>query len=152
MRLLVSDIKAARSFEEKEALDPTSLLGQPPAYLSFRQPIEARVHANVSGSDIIVSGHVSTRMAFNCGRCLENFERVVEGDFQQVVPLSQEFIDVTDDIRETIFIDLPLYPVCREGCRGICPGCGKNRNATACACAATQADPRWDALKKFRFH
>lgn len=39
--------------------------------------------------------------------------------------------------------------LCRPDCRGLCPRCGANRNDTDCDCAATQIDPRLEALKAF---
>jgi len=42
---------------------------------------------------------------------------------------------------------LPMKPLCREGCRGLCPVCGGNRNITACACETPALDSRWAALK-----
>ena len=42
---------------------------------------------------------------------------------------------------------LPMKPLCREDCRGLCPVCGGNRNVTACACETHVPDPRWTALK-----
>ena len=43
-------------------------------------------------------------------------------------------------------LGLEMKPLCSEGCRGLCPTCGANRNAEPCACAPT-ADPRWAPLK-----
>ena len=148
MRLLVSDIKAARFLEKMEAVDPGPLFGDPPEFVSFRHPVQA----NLTQADIIVSGHVSALITFNCSRCLEDFDRTIEGDFQEVYGLSEEFIDVTNDIRETIFIDLPLRAVCKEECKGICPRCGVNKNFSTCDCPSAKAESRWDALKKYRFH
>jgi uncharacterized protein len=42
---------------------------------------------------------------------------------------------------------LPMKPLCREDCRGLCPVCGGNRNVTACTCDGREPDPRWAALR-----
>jgi uncharacterized protein len=39
---------------------------------------------------------------------------------------------------EQIYLELPMKPVCREACRGLCPTCGADLNAGSCACAASQ--------------
>jgi len=52
-----------------------------------------------------------------------------------------------DAVREQVLLSVPLKVVCREECKGLCPTCGKNRNAESCGCAPPLGDPRWSALK-----
>jgi len=42
---------------------------------------------------------------------------------------------------------LPMKPLCRPECRGLCPVCGVNRNTTACSCETRAPDPRLAALR-----
>lgn len=53
---------------------------------------------------------------------------------------------------ERVQMALPMKPLCRPDCRGLCPGCGKDLNSMdgPCSCARETADPRWDALKALR--
>ena len=44
-------------------------------------------------------------------------------------------IELEDVLREQVLLALPMQRVCSESCKGICPGCGKNRNEHACGCA-----------------
>ena len=37
-------------------------------------------------------------------------------------------IDVGDELRDEILLALPINPLCKESCRGLCPVCGGNRN------------------------
>lgn len=37
-------------------------------------------------------------------------------------------------VRELFSLALPVQPLCREGCRGLCPRCGVDRNTTSCEC------------------
>jgi uncharacterized protein len=53
-------------------------------------------------------------------------------------------------VREQVLIALPMKPLCREDCRGLCPQCGKELNAGACACEHETGDPRLAALKNLR--
>ena len=152
MRFLVSEIRDAQFIEREESVSAQDLLGTPPAFVSFRQPVQSKVQARMTrDGEIVLSGRVSTVITFQCGRCLEHFDRPSNLDFQQVVTPEQPEIDVSAEIRETLLIDLPVRAVCREDCRGICAGCGKNLNNGACACSTEKADNRWDALKGFRF-
>ncbi len=59
-------------------------------------------------------------------------------------------IDLDPMVREQVLLALPGYPVCREGCLGLCPVCGQNRNEKRCGCDPHVPDPRWAGLAKFR--
>ncbi|MDL2279317.1 DUF177 domain-containing protein [Desulfovibrio sp. OttesenSCG-928-G11] len=50
-------------------------------------------------------------------------------------------------IWEEFSLALPVKPLCSEGCRGLCPACGKNRNSESCACEQEAGDPRLAALR-----
>jgi uncharacterized protein len=53
-------------------------------------------------------------------------------------------------VREQAYLELPMDPVCREECKGLCPHCGADRNAGDHECTETIIDPRWEALKRLR--
>jgi uncharacterized metal-binding protein YceD (DUF177 family) len=57
-------------------------------------------------------------------------------------------LDLLPALREELVLALPEFPLCREGCRGLCPSCGGNRNAIPCDCRNETTDPRWDALRE----
>ena len=57
-----------------------------------------------------------------------------------------EGLELEDILREQVLLALPMQRVCTESCKGICPGCGKNRNETVCDCRPA-VDDRWGALR-----
>jgi uncharacterized metal-binding protein YceD (DUF177 family) len=61
-----------------------------------------------------------------------------------------ETLDLGEVVREQLFLALPLKRVCHEDCQGICPTCGRNRNADRCDCPAPEEplDPRLAPLRK----
>ena len=59
-------------------------------------------------------------------------------------------IDVAPLVAEQLILALPSRALCREDCKGLCPNCGRNRNAEPCSCHQPQEDPRWEALKEIR--
>lgn len=75
-----------------------------------------------------------------CCRCLEeielDFEKKLELDFP--VEKGKRIIDLTEDIREEIFIDFPMNPLCNLECKGLCLGCGKNLNQGNCGCSKSK--------------
>jgi len=59
--------------------------------------------------------------------------------------IEHDQVDLAPLAHDAIFLDLPLAPLCREDCKGLCPQCGADWNETACACTAP-IDPRWATL------
>jgi len=48
---------------------------------------------------------------------------------------------------EEFSLALPVKPLCRDDCQGLCPVCGSNKNTDACSCKKEQGDPRLAALR-----
>jgi uncharacterized protein len=60
-------------------------------------------------------------------------------------------LDLGEVVREQILLALPLKPLCRPDCQGLCPRCGKNRNVSPCGCAPEEepGDRRFEPLRRF---
>jgi uncharacterized protein len=71
------------------------------------------------------------------------------GDAEEEV-YTGKVIDLDPLVREGLLLALPAYPVCKEGCKGLCPVCGANRNDRECGCDPHVPDPRWAALKNVK--
>lgn len=44
-------------------------------------------------------------------------------------------------------LSLPVKPLCRSDCKGLCPVCGKNKNSEECTCTVNAGDPRLAVLR-----
>ena len=124
--------------------------------ISPRSAIEVSMTCESQSDSITVMGSVSAPWAATCRRCLtpvahwltiqadEIFDkRSEDGDSY---PLEIDFIDLEPMVRDLILLELPIAPVCRDDCAGLCPECGTNRNEITCACGARRAPGPWDAL------
>jgi uncharacterized protein len=106
---------------------------------------------------IVASGRVRGRWSAVCSRCLTPLEtdfdlhlrEVFEKDpvEEETYPLRNDEIDLEQPLRDVVVPELPLVPLCRTDCAGLCPTCGANLNEGACDCPAVAADPRWEALR-----
>lgn len=96
-------------------------------------------------------GELETSLSVSCGRCLKAFtlpisavfdERFAKEGDEDMYPYRETTLDLSDLARDVIWLQVPIAPVCREGCLGICPGCGADRNTTPCGCvkAARQVE------------
>lgn len=105
---------------------------------------------------VVATGSVSAPWRGECRRCLgeatgtlsADVREVFEEDFdpEQTYPLRGDQLDLAPLVRDSVMLELPLAPLCREDCAGICPTCGADRNVAPCACDSATTDPRWAAL------
>ncbi len=76
-------------------------------------------------------------------------EPLEEGDLD-VFFYDEPVLPFEEIAREQALISLPMKPLCREDCRGLCPVCGKDLNAGDCACVRERVDPRLEILKSLK--
>ena len=127
-------------------------------------PIEARLRAESVVEGVLVTGPVDVEAEFDCARCLTKitgelsvdvcelyvgpgYEAPPEEDPYRVDGLE---IDLEPMLRDAVTLALPLRPVCREDCKGICARCGQDLNQGPCDCKEDEVDPRWAALAELR--
>lgn len=59
-------------------------------------------------------------------------------------------IELGGFVRELLALALPVQPVCREDCKGLCPRCGADRNAGPCGCGESRSNQAFAALAALR--
>ena len=69
---------------------------------------------------------------------------------EETYPLSGELLDLRPLVRDAILLDLPIAPLCRADCAGLCPTCGADLGDGPCDCAGPPPDPRWAVLDTLR--
>ncbi len=109
---------------------------------------------------LYASGRLAGEMRTDCGRCLEPYSQPLTANIAElfifppenarpgdlVVP-EEGILDLTPLVREDMLLSMPLRPLCRPDCRGLCPNCGANLNVESCTCAEENLDPRLAALR-----
>lgn len=99
--------------------------------------------------DILLRGSIRGFFGLQCSRCLKSYKHPVEITLTQLYPPETGEINLEEEIRESLILNVPSKPLCGAGCRGLCPVCGGNLNDADCGCKTAETDPRWDGLKKF---
>jgi uncharacterized protein len=135
---------------------------------NFSGEVVVDVVLEKTGRQIVLKAGIRTPATFACDRCLERYTTslscayqmyyLLEGtDTANLDPAEVQYlapgstvIDLTDDVRQTILLSVPLKLLCAESCEGLCPHCGKNLNTGPCGCTETAADPRWEKLRSLR--
>jgi uncharacterized protein len=132
-------------------------------------PVELEFDIHKDRDRFRLVGGVRTELELPCGRCLEPYRLPVASSFDiRYLPASaastaaerevdeedletscyrDDRIDLNVLLREQFYLALPMKPLCRDDCRGLCPHCGTNLNTGACDCAPTWEDPRLSALR-----
>jgi uncharacterized protein len=59
----------------------------------------------------------------------------------------QHLLDLGEALREYALLELPMRPLCKSDCRGLCAGCGVDLNVETCRCHQEPVDERFAALK-----
>lgn len=136
------------------------------AGLDFELIKPVRVQGQVAGAGpgrYYWRGDVATEVRGLCRRCLAPVQVVVAAPVRVlftddaltddpsswVIEPRATALDLGEAVREELILSVPTYVLCREDCRGLCPGCGQDLNVGSCGCRPS-ADPRWGPLEALR--
>lgn len=134
-------------------------------------PFHSWVRFTRTEKGIWVHARVDTATPCTCSRCLAEYSQRLEFTFDEEffstvdvntgarLPLpppesdaftidANHLLDLTEVMRQYTLVSIPLKPLCRADCRGLCPTCGADLNREPCACPAPSPDPRWGALRR----
>jgi len=138
--------------EDFEGSEPPAIMELNGEDVVFERPIEYRLHAQLQGHSLLVTGRLRTEATMHCGRCLRAFRQAVAvAEFVCLQELTgEDFVDLTPQMREDIILELPQRVLCQSDCKGLCPVCGKDLNEGACGCKVSREDLRWQALNRLK--
>ncbi len=130
-----------------------------------RVPVGAEAVADVVlqafDGGVAVTGTVSTRWEGECRRCLAGVDGPISAEVRELFrrgggehegsyQMGDAHLNLREMVLDSLFASLPVLPLCRSDCRGICPRCGTDRNAQECGCEDVEFDARWSALDALR--
>ncbi len=154
------------------AIEPAALaLDDDPDHVEILEAVSFMGKIARAGNDVYLTGAARGLVALRCSRCLEDFafplkchldvhyipspdqlpeEIELEAEELDESTYQGEEIDITPEIRDQLLLSLPLKPLCKEDCLGLCPKCGANLNLERCDCTVEKRDHRFDALKGWK--
>ncbi len=97
-----------------------------------------------SASDLELILEVSPNTSDSPSKTPEQ-ELQLEGDDLGLLRLEDAVLDTRPLIIEQVHLSIPMKPLCKEDCAGLCASCGADLNDGLCGCE-TVTDPRWQAL------
>jgi len=132
-------------------------------------PLEGEAQLLRTDRGILVTGRLKTRVRETCSRCLEQFDCSLSLEMEEevfpprgattgaVLPVPPEAVftidenhelDLGEAVRQYVLLTMPMKPICREDCAGLCPRCGANLNNGPCGCPQEGIDLRWGKLRE----
>jgi len=166
MRLDLSEIAKTPGMTAKVDIDVPC-----PKSLGFvcPTPVKGRMELNNTGTLLLLTGRIKTEVQVECSRCLADFTLPVEtdmeeefrvekvGDAMRALPLEEDevsaelvsagnILDVDELIRQSLLVDLPIQPLCKPDCAGLCPTCGENLNMRKCQCEVDETESPFKVL------
>ncbi|HUT55008.1 MAG TPA: DUF177 domain-containing protein [bacterium] len=137
-------------------------------------PIRVRGRVMREGENLRLKGEVAADLVTFCTRCGETINYVLSGKVDVILIKGQEpargdeheltpdeaaatyydgvEADLAPFFREEIAIQVPLQPLCRPDCAGLCSVCGTNLNNGKCGCGQKEADPRLAGLRNLKLN
>lgn len=136
----------------------------PESGIELATPVTGKITLTNTGTLLLVSGKVRAEVVTPCSRCLENAtipveteileefrlnpgagpegQTTVDSEFEEDVEslVTESGIDLQELARQALLVAMPLQPLCKEDCVGLCPQCGRNLNLGECGCAEALPD------------
>jgi uncharacterized protein len=163
-QLLKSPIGSVREYEVDEDIDI------PDEGTSCE--VKGKVGLTRTDSSILARGKLTTRVELTCSRCLSPLRCPLNVKIEEeyyptidivtgarLAPLEdaehftideRHILDLTEAIRQTVVVSIPMKPLCKDDCTGLCPVCGRNLNQGDCGCPPREADARWAVLRNLK--
>lgn len=135
-------------------------------------PVSWRGQVQFADPGFYLRARLSYDQTLTCNRCLKAVTEPVTGDLEVlifaagpqagsgehelhekdmgVLHVPGEVLETEPILLEQLQLNIPMKPLCRPDCAGLCPVCGADLNLGACACPETAGDPRWAALAALR--
>ncbi len=168
------DLSRMRESQDRvdRTLEPSALPAADAQEFRVEAPVRLAFDIFKDGSQFHLIGHVASSLTLACGRCLDDIvlpvdlpfdllylphqdnageeETEVEDDDLTTAFYGNDEIDLGQLVLEQFYLAVPMKPLCRESCRGLCPECGTNLNTATCSCAREWTDPRLEGLRALR--
>lgn len=166
---LVFDIRdlgpgAARTLTRRAAAPKD--MGVELARIPAGADLELGVQLEGVSEGVLVTATVAAPMVGECARCLEPFRSATTVRFQELFVPAEDagqdeetdsylldgsgMLDLEPALRDAMVLELPLSPLCEEGCRGLCPECGVRLADAEPGHGHEQRGTMWAALRDFR--
>ncbi len=124
------------------------------------QNFEGLVNIGRTPQGLLVTGRFSGDTSMECVRCLKEFNHSLVWDMTELYAFNEKStsdsgllvpedaqIDLQPLIREYALLEVPIKPICKPDCKGLCPVCGQDLNLADCGHRPQEDDSPFSVLK-----
>ncbi len=107
--------------------------------------LTGKVHISRTPQGLVVQGTFLAGTQMECVRCLAEFQQPLSTHFSELYAFNHHSVtdsglilpddgnvDLADLVRECMLLEIPIRPLCRENCKGLCVVCGADLNREVC--------------------
>ncbi|OGN92157.1 MAG: hypothetical protein A2Z70_02170 [Chloroflexi bacterium RBG_13_48_17] len=154
-QLLKEPIGSSRSYQIDESLDMDNI-----------NAVKGEVTLIRTNRGLMAKGEITASVTGTCSRCIRSIDYEVSYDFEEeclpsvnasealslpdqtdsITIDESQMVDLSEVIRQYTLLTMPVKPLCRPDCAGICPSCGHDLNQGPCRCPSHTYDQRWAKL------
>jgi uncharacterized protein len=131
-----------------------------PGEFPIREPVNVSGSAVNRASVTSINAHAKLIYSTRCDRCLKEIVEQIEVSFENVLAAAvehegdgdiivceNETLDLDELVVTNIILNLSMKHLCSQGCKGLCPKCGKDLNDGDCDCDKSYVNPAFSQLR-----
>jgi uncharacterized protein len=141
MKINTRTVKEAGQLTVTKEISPEEIDSNPPYGVAYPKPFQCQVNAMAAGTEIVVQGQATGQAQLTCSRCLEEYPQSISVGFETTAGIEQGDVELSGEIAQAVVLALPMKPLCRDQCKGLCPHCGQNLNQGGCSCKPDPIHP-----------
>ena len=138
-------------------------IGTPMLAIKTGEPLVIDFKAEAVSDGVLISGRIVSLAEGECGRCLEELKEDVDQEFRELFlyesrkseneedddelfAMDGDIADIEVPIRDAVVLAMPLNPLCKPDCLGLCSECGERMEKLGPDHSHEKVDPRWSGL------
>lgn len=138
-------------------------IGTPMLAIKTGEPLVVDFKAEAVSDGVLISGRIVSLAEGECGRCLEELKEDVDQEFRELFlyesrkseneedddelfAMDGDIADIEVPIRDAVVLAMPLNPLCKPDCLGLCSECGERMEKLGPDHSHEKVDPRWSGL------
>lgn len=139
----------------------------------FQRDLKIQAKMIKDGTRVTIDGRVQAEADLDCSRCTEPIHVKVDAPLHvKLIPppigldgyeiegfetdddthiyeaFSSSSFDILQDVLDAIGVAVPMKPLCKPRCQGLCPRCGTNWNTSNCDCEQPVVESAWTSSLK----
>ncbi len=119
------------------------------------------VNVSRTPQGLLVEGDFEAKTSAECARCLRTFDQQLHWNMTELYAFNEKAltdsglivpedakIDLEPLIRDYAMLEIPIRPLCKPDCKGLCPVCGQDLNVRDCGHRPHEDESPFSSLKK----